>query len=116
MLLTILQQAYDHPVDVEFTANFVDETRYKIDLVQCRPFQVREAGTIANPPARIEPERLVLEAHGAVIGHSRIGTIDRLIYVVASGLWAIAAERAASDCPADWADHPPARTQRGEIA
>jgi pyruvate,water dikinase len=80
-LLTILQQAYDHPVDVEFTANFVDETRYKIDLVQCRPFQVREAGTIANPPARIEPERLVLEAHGAVIGHSRIGTIDRLIYV-----------------------------------
>ena len=80
-LLTILQQAYDYPVDVEFTANFVDETRYKIDLVQCRPFQVREAGTIANPPARIEPERLVLEAHGAVIGHSRIGTIDRLIYV-----------------------------------
>jgi len=81
-LLTTLQQAYDYPVDVEFTANFVDETRYKINLVQCRPFQVREAGTIANPPARIEPERLVLESHGAVIGHSRIGTIDRLIYVV----------------------------------
>lgn len=80
-LLTTLQQAYDYPVDVEFTANFVNETRYKIDLVQCRPFQVREAGTIANPPARIEPERLVLEAHGAVIGHSRIGTLDRLIYV-----------------------------------
>ncbi|MBK7982963.1 MAG: pyruvate, phosphate dikinase [Candidatus Competibacteraceae bacterium] len=81
-MLRILQQAYDYPVDVEFTANFIDGGRYKIDLVQCRPFQVKEAGTIANPPERIAPERLVLEAHGAVIGHSRIGTIDRLVYVV----------------------------------
>ena len=81
-MLKILQQAYDYPVDVEFTANFIDEQHYRIDLVQCRPFQVREAGTIANPPALIAPERLVIETHGAVIGHSRIGTLDRLIYVV----------------------------------
>jgi len=81
-MLKILQQAYDYPVDVEFTANFIDEKHYKLNLLQCRPFQVREAGTIPNPPAHIAPERLVLEAHGAVIGHSRIGTIDRLVYVV----------------------------------
>ncbi len=81
-MLKILQQAYDYPVDVEFTANFIDPKNYKINLLQCRPFQVREAGTIPNPPAHIAPERLVLEAHGAVIGHSRIGTIDRVVYVV----------------------------------
>lgn len=81
-MLRILQQAYDYPVDVEFTANFIDDQHYKINLLQCRPFQVREAGTIPNPPAHIAPERLVLEAHGAVIGHSRIGTIDRVIHVV----------------------------------
>ncbi len=81
-MLKTLQHAYDYPVDVEFTANFVNETHYKIDLVQCRPFQVREAGTIPNPPAHIDPQKLVLEAHGAVIGHSRIGTVDRLVYVV----------------------------------
>ena len=83
-MLRVLQDAYDYPVDVEFTANFVDEAHYKINLVQCRPFQVREAGTIASPPEQIDPERLVLEAHGAVIGQSRIGTLDRLIYVVPS--------------------------------
>ena len=83
-MLKTLQQAYDYPVDVEFTANFIDKKHYKINLLQCRPFQVREAGTIPNPPARIDPERLVLEAHGAVIGHSRIGTIERLVYVVPS--------------------------------
>jgi hypothetical protein len=81
-MLKTLQEAYDYPVDVEFTANFIDQKHYKIDLLQCRPFQVREAGTIPNPPARIDPEHLVLEAHGAVIGHSRIGTIERLVYVV----------------------------------
>ena len=81
-MLKTLQHAYDYPVDVEFTANFIDDHRYKIDLVQCRPFQVHEAGTIPNPPTPLDPQRLVLEAHGAVIGHSRIGTVDRLIYVV----------------------------------
>ncbi|MFZ1326746.1 MAG: PEP/pyruvate-binding domain-containing protein [Candidatus Contendobacter sp.] len=81
-MLKTLQEAYDYPVDVEFTANFIDKKHYKIDLLQCRPFQVREAGTIPNPPARIAPDQLVMEAHGAVIGHSRIGTIERLVYVV----------------------------------
>jgi hypothetical protein len=83
-MLKTLQAAYDYPVDVEFTLNAVGERRYKINLVQCRPFQVREAGTIPNPPAHIDPQRLVLEAHGAVIGHSRIGTINRIVFVVPS--------------------------------
>lgn len=83
-MLKTLQKAYDYPVDVEFTVNVVGEKRYKINLLQCRPFQVREAGTIANPPTRIEPRRLLLEAHGAVIGQSRIATLDRVIYVVPS--------------------------------
>ncbi|MBS1138485.1 MAG: pyruvate, phosphate dikinase, partial [Proteobacteria bacterium] len=83
-MLKALQQAYDYPVDVEFTLNAVDDKGYKINLLQCRPFQVREAGTIPNPPAHIEPENLLLEAHGAVIGHSRIGTINRVVYVVPS--------------------------------
>ena len=81
-MLKTLQHAYDYPVDVEFTANFINDHHYRIDLVQCRPFQVREAGTIPNPPTHIDPQQLVLEAHGAVIGHSRIGTVDRLVYVV----------------------------------
>ncbi len=83
-MLKTLQEVYDHPVDVEFTVNGVADKQYLINLLQCRPFQVREAGTIPKPPALILPEQLVLEAHGAVIGHSRIGTIERVIYVVPS--------------------------------
>ncbi len=83
-MLKTLHEAYDYPVDVEFTANFIDKKNYKINLLQCRPFQVREAGTIPNPPTRIDPAKLVLEAHGAVIGHGRIGTIERVVYVAPS--------------------------------
>ena len=36
-MLATLQDAYDYPVDVEFTANFTGDGDYKINLVQCRP-------------------------------------------------------------------------------
>ena len=83
-MLHVLQEAYDYPVDVEFTANFLGDTKYKIDLVQCRPLQVKGGGVIADPPADIPNADLILEAHGAVIGQSLISAIDRLIYVVPS--------------------------------
>jgi hypothetical protein len=83
-MLKTLQDVYDHPVDIEFAANVVDDQRYVINLLQCRPFPVRAADTIPKLSARIRPEQIILEAHGAVIGHSRIGTIDRVIYVVPS--------------------------------
>jgi len=82
-MLAILQEAYDHPVDVEFTANFFHDGTYKINLVQCRPFQVKGGGAVSDAP-RVAKENVLLEAHGAVIGHSRLIDIDRLIYVVPS--------------------------------
>lgn len=79
-MLQTLQKAYDYPVDVEFTANF-DDDRYKINLVQCRPLQVKGGGTISDPPAWLRDEHTVLEARGAVIGQSRQLPVHRVIYV-----------------------------------
>ncbi|MCD4826078.1 MAG: PEP/pyruvate-binding domain-containing protein, partial [Phycisphaerae bacterium] len=81
-MLNILQTAYDYPVDVEFTTNFIDENRYTINIVQCRPFQYKGAGDAPEHPGQIAAEDLVLQANGAVIGQSRIGRVDRFIYVV----------------------------------
>ncbi|MDY6914128.1 MAG: PEP/pyruvate-binding domain-containing protein [Planctomycetota bacterium] len=83
-ILKTLQAAYDSPVDVEFTANFLGDRQYKINLLQCRPFQGKGGGTVPEPPRKISKNNLVLEAHGAVIGQSREAKIDRLIYVVPS--------------------------------
>jgi pyruvate, water dikinase len=81
-MLSILHGAYEYPVDLEFTANFFHPPRYQINLVQCRPLQVAAAGAAAELPERVEPENLVLEASGAVVGPSRLLGIQRLIYVV----------------------------------
>jgi pyruvate,water dikinase len=40
-MLDILQKAYGCAVDVEFTCNFLEDQTYRINLVQCRPFQVQ---------------------------------------------------------------------------
>lgn len=83
-MLEILHKAYDYPVDIEFTVNFTEEGQYKINLVQCRPLQVKGGGVIVDPPEHLTPDQMVLRSYGAVIGQSRICPIDRLIYVVPS--------------------------------
>jgi hypothetical protein len=81
-MLRILRDAYQYPVDVEYTANFHDGEEGRINLVQCRPLQVREGGRIVAPPQGLRAEDIVLEAHGTVIGPSSFAPVQRVIYVV----------------------------------
>jgi len=85
-MLRTIQDAYGCPVDTEFTANFFGKETYKINLVQCRPLQVQipDGSMVTDQPDHIEDNDLILRAHGAVIGQSRLTIIDRLIYVVPS--------------------------------
>jgi len=86
VLLRTLHQAYDYPVDIEFTANFQPDGRFRINLVQCRPFQVKikGEGSRVNLPEAVAPERLVFASRGPIVGQSLATVIDRLIYVVPS--------------------------------
>lgn len=83
-ILSTLQMGYGSPVDIEFTVNFDADERYRINLVQCRPLQVRGHEDGALPSIDVEPARRIIEARGAVVGHSRVTAIDRFIYVVPS--------------------------------
>jgi pyruvate,water dikinase len=83
-MLRILHEAYEYPVDIEFTCNFYNEKDYKINLLQCRPLQIQGGGVIAEPPTDIAPSDLILQAEGAVIGRSCISRIDRFVYIVPS--------------------------------
>lgn len=81
-MLATLQQAYTYPVEVEFTVNFASDSRYRINLLQCRPLQVRGGGSLAEPPPDVPAKHHLLRSQGAVIGQSQLATVDRLIYVV----------------------------------
>jgi len=83
-MLSALHNAYEHPVDIEFTADFLDDQNYRINIVQCRPFQVKGSTALVEPPENIAEEDLLLQTVGPVIGHSRIDAVDRFVYVVPS--------------------------------
>jgi hypothetical protein len=82
-LLRTVAAAYQHPVDIEFTANALEDGRLRVNLLQCRPFQVKikgEGGRIQFPEQLAAGDRL-LESRGPILGHSLATAIDRLIYV-----------------------------------
>jgi len=80
-ILKTLQEVYESPVDVEFTVNFVSDTEFKINILQCRPMEQRGSETIIELGAKKEPKDIIIDAAGPVIGQGRDITIDRIIYV-----------------------------------
>jgi hypothetical protein len=83
-LLGLLQAAYQYPVDVEFAANFLDESSYRINLLQCRPFQVKGDLRSVRPPRAVSRERTLLKTGGPIIGNSVITRVESIVYVVPS--------------------------------
>ena len=82
-ILKILEEVYNYPVDIEFTVNFIDDKIYKINLLQCRPYQIKKAvGAIRDP--QFHEKNLVLKTHGPIIGTSIHTPVDTLVYVVSS--------------------------------
>jgi hypothetical protein len=79
-MLAVLEEAYEHPVDIEFTLNFLPDGTYRIHLLQCRTFQVRRESSALS--AVSDRQTRLLAAHGAVIGVSREQRLTRIIYVV----------------------------------
>jgi hypothetical protein len=81
-ILRALEDAYDYPVDIEYTINFLEDRTYRINLLQCRPLQVRGSESVELPQVKTVPADRIIEAHGAVVGHSRFSSVDRFVYVV----------------------------------
>src|SRR5262245_57629046 len=80
-MLALLEAAYEHPVDTEFTINFLPDGSYRIHLLQCRTFQIRrEVGSVS--PSHQESCATLLSAYGAVIGVSREQPLSRIVYIV----------------------------------
>jgi hypothetical protein len=80
-MLEILESVYAHPVDVEFTLNFLEDGSYRLHLLQCRTFQTRR--DIGAMPPALQTARITrLAAHGAVIGVSREQPLSRIVYIV----------------------------------
>ncbi len=79
--LQCLQEAYQYPVDIEFTVNFISDETYRINIVQCRPLQVKGDAVSVALPENIAEEQIMLRSSGPVIGQPRSDVVDRFIFV-----------------------------------
>jgi hypothetical protein len=80
-MLGTLRDAYWYPVDVEFTANFSPDGEFRLNLVQCRPLQVREGGVPVPPPPDLRERDVLLSTRGPVVGQGSNARVDRIVYV-----------------------------------
>ncbi|OGV53479.1 MAG: hypothetical protein A2X45_24410 [Lentisphaerae bacterium GWF2_50_93] len=83
-IMKTLENAYKHPVDIEFTGNFIDEDNYRINIVQCRPFQFTREVREIQSPKNVKRENILLKTCGPIIGQSVSRQIDRIIYILPS--------------------------------
>lgn len=80
-LLATVAGAYEYPVDIEFAVNFLKNGQYRINLLQCRPFQVQMPAAASRMPEDIREEDILLKTAGPIIGEAAAMRIDRIIYV-----------------------------------
>ena len=80
-ILDTIHAAYDNPVDIEFTTNFIEDNKYRINLLQCRPFQTKGQIKHLKKPKSINEKQVILKTAGPIIGNSIDTKIDRIIYV-----------------------------------
>lgn len=80
-LMQIIQQEYEHPVDIEFTMNLSGNGEYSINLLQCRPLQVAKDTAAVIVPESVQEENIILESAGSSMGLSRMAPIDLIVYV-----------------------------------
>ncbi|MBU4395155.1 MAG: PEP/pyruvate-binding domain-containing protein, partial [Proteobacteria bacterium] len=83
-MLSTIASAYEYPVDIEFAVNFADDNSFRINLLQCRPFQVKVETGGVNLPKNIKKKDILLQTAGPIIGQATAKRIDRIIYVIPS--------------------------------
>jgi hypothetical protein len=80
-MMKTIEKSYHYPVDIEFTANFDNEDRFHINLLQCRPLQTRGNMKSVHMPGELKPGQILFQSEGNFIGGSISQKIKRLIYI-----------------------------------
>ncbi len=80
-MMQVISAAYEHPVDIEFTVNFLGPDDYRINLLQCRPFHFAGELTHVPFPEDLPAESTILRTTGPLVGQSRATELDRIVFV-----------------------------------
>jgi hypothetical protein len=84
-MLKKLEDVYQYPVDIEFTVNFSSQGKFRINLLQCRPFQAKGTYNRVEIPDNIANEKILLRQESNFMGGSVFQPIARIIMVDPKG-------------------------------
>lgn len=79
-MLEEIQQSYGYPVDVEFTVNFSRERDFVINLLQCRPLQVKGLGKKVDIP-EVKRKDIFFTVQGGTMGGNIYQPVDTVILI-----------------------------------
>jgi pyruvate, water dikinase len=79
-MLSILEEAYGHPVDTEFTASVDGDGKVRVNLVQCRPLQVPGALKEVGFPVDLPREKVLFRANRMING-GLVSPISHIIFI-----------------------------------
>jgi hypothetical protein len=79
-MLEEIQQYYGYPVDVEFTVNFSKEHDFVINLLQCRPLQVKGLGKKVTIP-EAKRKDIFFSVRDGTMGGNIYQPVDTVIFV-----------------------------------
>jgi len=78
-ILLNLEKAWQHPVDIEFTAHIEKDRTIRINLLQCRPLRVpNTSDSLIKLPGTLAKENILFEADRTLSG----GIIDDIQYII----------------------------------
>jgi len=80
-ILQTLEDAYEYPVDIEFTVNFTEDNNYRINIVQCRPQQTKWETAPVDIPQNLEKNDYFISSPGHFLGGNVVLPVSRVIYV-----------------------------------
>lgn len=80
-MMKALERAYRHPVDIEFTINFRRNGDYFVNLLQCRPLQVRGSKEEVHVPEEIPLTHTFFRGVGNFMGGSLSTKVNKVILV-----------------------------------
>lgn len=80
-MLKALEEAYEYPVDVEFTINFTADGAAKINVVQCRPLQTKGEEKSVTLPRKTADEQTFFRSYGNFMGGNISQSIKWVIWV-----------------------------------
>ncbi len=80
-LLLTLRGAYDYHVDIEFTVNFASAGDYRMNLLQCRPYQAKGVKEEMIIPENLPDEKIYFRCEGSFLGGSIKQNINRVVFV-----------------------------------